>query len=79
MLVYFQFPEALHRVAKSLRNLDLSENKIFEIPAIIGSYAVLKTLLLHANRIGDSLIYCGFFFVFSSQNYLWHFKMLGNP
>ena len=55
MTFYFQkleeFPEALTKVAPTLRNLDLSNNRITAIPSWIGNFKSLKTLKLSNNRL----------------------------
>ena len=47
-----QFPEDIKKLHKNLRTLDLSENKIPNIPAYIGGFSQLKTLSMSNNRLG---------------------------
>ena len=46
-----EFPEDLNKVSQTLRNLDLSGNRISILPSSIGNFKVLKTLNLSGNRI----------------------------
>ena len=48
-----EFPSQLLHLAKKLRTLDLSHNKIEILPEAIGSFAVLKTLNLSYNRLSS--------------------------
>lgn len=48
----FKFPKDLEKLTKNLRSLDLSDNKLPEIPPSIGSYKLLKKLVLVRNKIG---------------------------
>lgn len=49
-----EFPEDVKKLAKNLRTLDLSENKIPSIPGYIGGFSQIKTLSMNHNRL-DSL------------------------
>lgn len=46
-----EFPEDLTKVAQTLRNLDLSNNRITILPSNIGNFKSLKTLNMCGNRI----------------------------
>lgn len=46
-----EFPKELERISKTLRNLDLSSNRLPDIPAVISLYSMLKCLNCEANRI----------------------------
>ena len=52
----FQFPENLEKLAKNLRTLDFSENKIAVIPTYLGSFSQLKALTFNSNRIGKIIV-----------------------
>ena len=53
----FQFPKEMDKLTKTLRNLDLSGNKLPAIPPSIGNFQMLKTLMLHKNRLGKGLLH----------------------
>nr|CAB3263526.1 leucine-rich repeat-containing protein 57-like [Phallusia mammillata] len=46
-----EFPSQVLKLSKSLRTLDLSDNKIQGIPEAIGNFTSLKTLTLNHNRL----------------------------
>jgi len=46
-----EFPRELERIAKTLRNLDLSQNRLPEIPAVISLFSMLKSLNCDDNKI----------------------------
>lgn len=46
-----KFPPELVKVVNNLRTLDLSNNKIAQLPQNIGSFKMLKTLKLHKNKL----------------------------
>ncbi|CAK8693282.1 leucine-rich repeat-containing protein 57-like [Clavelina lepadiformis] len=46
-----QFPAELLRLAKNLRMLDVSNNKIPSLPESIGNFSILKSLNLNHNRL----------------------------
>jgi len=48
-----KFPPELVKVVNNLRNLDLSNNKITQLPDNIGSFKMLKTLALHKNKLSE--------------------------
>ena len=48
-----QFPKELERISKVLRNLDLSNNKLPELPPVISLFSMLKSLNCDDNRIGE--------------------------
>jgi Leucine-rich repeat (LRR) protein len=50
---FIQIPEEVIRIGASLRTVDLSENKIKDVPPEIGQMKVLKNLKLGGNRIGE--------------------------
>jgi len=47
------FPDDLTKVSGTLRNLDLSRNKIPALPSFIASFKLLKTLNLTGNRLTE--------------------------
>jgi len=47
------FPDDLTKVSGTLRNLDLSNNRIPALPSFIASFKLLKTLNLSGNRLTD--------------------------
>lgn len=47
------FPDDLSKVSATLRNLDLSKNKIPALPSFIASFKLLKTLNLSQNRLTE--------------------------
>ena len=51
----FQFPRELERICKVLRNLDLSNNRLPELPPAISLYSMLKSLNCDDNKIGQFL------------------------
>lgn len=50
---FFQFPEPLNTLSKSLRTLDISDNTIAILPKNIGGFAILKSLSIANNRLGQ--------------------------
>ena len=50
---FAQFPKELERIAKLLRTLDLSNNRLHELPALISQFSMLKSLNCDDNRIGE--------------------------
>ncbi|XP_063427830.1 leucine-rich repeat-containing protein 57-like [Mytilus trossulus] len=46
-----EFPEDLYQLAKNLRTLDLSENKLHGLPQQIGNFTSLKSLILNNNKL----------------------------
>jgi len=46
-----EFPKELERIAKLLRTLDLSNNRLHELPALISQFSMLKSLNCDDNRI----------------------------
>lgn len=52
----FQFPEDLYQLAKNLRTLDLSENKLHGLPQQIGNFTSLKSLILNNNKLGKCCV-----------------------
>lgn len=46
-----EFPKDLEKLTKNLRSLDLTDNKLPDIPPSIGSYKLLKKLVLVRNKI----------------------------
>ena len=48
-----EFPDDLNKVSQTLRNLDLSDNRITILPSNIGNFKSLKTLNLGNNRINQ--------------------------
>jgi len=48
-----KFPPELVQVAGSLRNLDLSNNKLNALPVNLGAFKILKSLNISKNRIVD--------------------------
>jgi len=46
-----EFPKELERIAKVLRNLDLSSNRLPELPPVISLFSMLKSLNCDDNRI----------------------------
>ena len=50
---FAQFPKELERISKVLRNLDLSSNKLPELPPVISLFSMLKSLNCDDNRIGE--------------------------
>ncbi|XP_032355903.1 leucine-rich repeat-containing protein 57 [Etheostoma spectabile] len=46
-----EFPEELQRLTSNLRTVDLSGNKIEELPAAVGNFLQLKSLTLNSNRL----------------------------
>ena len=52
--IFFQFPEALGRLTKNLRTLDLSHNKLVTLPPSIGQFTMLKSIIVSGNRLGNN-------------------------
>ncbi|KAL5008474.1 hypothetical protein ScPMuIL_014055 [Solemya velum] len=48
-----EFPEDLQKLTKNLRTLDISENKIHNLPASIGKFSFLKNFNVSNNRLGN--------------------------
>lgn len=46
-----EFPKDLQKLTKNLRTLDLSDNKLPELPPSIGSFSLLKNLVLSRNKL----------------------------
>ena len=50
----FQFPEELQRLTANLRTVDVSHNKIEELPASIGNFLQMKSLTLNSNKLSKT-------------------------
>ncbi|XP_072163778.1 leucine-rich repeat-containing protein 57-like [Diadema setosum] len=48
-----ELPEELQRLAKNLRTLDLSSNKLAALPPSMGKFTVLKSLTANNNRLAS--------------------------
>ncbi|KAG7466505.1 hypothetical protein MATL_G00165430 [Megalops atlanticus] len=48
-----EFPEELQRLTGNLRTVDLSNNKIEVLPAFIGNFLQLKSLILNCNKLAS--------------------------
>ncbi|KAK3094165.1 hypothetical protein FSP39_024892 [Pinctada imbricata] len=46
-----EFPEEINKLTKNLRTLDLSENKIQDLPSSLGNFSHLKSINLSSNRL----------------------------
>ncbi|XP_028995791.1 leucine-rich repeat-containing protein 57 [Betta splendens] len=46
-----EFPEELQRLSGNLRTVDLSDNKIEDLPATVGNFLQLKSLMLNSNKL----------------------------
>ena len=57
LYLHSQLPPEFSRLSKALRTVDVSNNKLHELPSMFSQFTNLKSLTVNNNRLGKGLCF----------------------